>query len=447
MSTPSSNTKPSPNLAIIGGGIAGLTLEIALLKHAPALPVTLYESASAFGEIGAGVGFEPVMVRTMGLIDSRIVDAYVKCSRGNAPTDPPIWMRMRVGDQRWLMSGRGDGIGLDRLEKENIGLDEEVFNIPSRGKGPRGGVHRARFLEELVKLIPAGIAQFRKRLVDITEAADGSGNAVLHFADGTTATHSAVLGCDGIKSKSRSAVLGDPDATAAVFSGKYAYRGLIPMTKAVEIMGPIVPKSAQMYLGYHGHLLTFPIANGTIMNVVAFSSRSEWVEKDWVVKTPREEMLDDFKHWGATVQSIMEHLQKPDIWALFDHPPASTYYRTNPLICLAGDAAHASTPHQGAGAGMCIEDAYILSQLLSKCQCKGDISRAFAAYDLVRRPRSQKLVKTSREAGMLWEFEGENVGDDLRALQQNAQQRMAWIWDYDISEDLERATRAMAGSA
>ena len=42
-------------------------------------------------------------------------------------------------------------------------------------KGPRGGVHRAHFLDELVKLVPDGIAQFQKRLQDVTEAEDGSG--------------------------------------------------------------------------------------------------------------------------------------------------------------------------------------------------------------------------------------------------------------------------------
>lgn len=38
------------------------------------------------------------------------------------------------------------------------------------------------------------------------------------------------------------------------------------MNKAVEIMGSEEAKTPQMYVGYHGHVLTFPIANGTIMN-------------------------------------------------------------------------------------------------------------------------------------------------------------------------------------
>lgn len=91
-----------------------------------------------------------------------------------------------------------------------------------------------------------------------------------------------------------------------------------------------------------------------------------------------------------------------------------------------------------------MEDVYILSQLLPTCQSKDHIAKAFNAYDTVRRPRTQKLVKTSKEAGMLWDFEGEGVGDDLEALERNAKARMDWIWDYNILEDARRA-RAFYG--
>lgn len=178
--------------------------------------------------------------------------------------------------------------------------------------------------------------------------------------------------------------------------------------------------------------------------VVGFSSRPTWDDPNWVVSTSHDEMFEDYKHWSPAVRAIMESLQKPDIWALFNHPPAPTYYMSKPLVCLVGDAAHASTPHQGAGAGMCIEDAFILSELLSQSNTKSDLQKAFCAYDAVRRPRTQKLVKTSREAGMLWDFEGEGVGDDLEALERNATTRMSWVWDYEIRDDLEMAKGIMA---
>lgn len=93
---------------------------------------------------------------------------------------------------------------------------------------------------------------------------------------------------------------------------------------------------------------------------------------------------------------------------------------------------------------MCIEDVYILSGLLSECKSKADIRKAFKAYDAIRRPRSQKLVQTSKEAGELWEFESFHVRDDLEALERNAVNRMDWIWDHDITQDLSRAKSMMA---
>jgi salicylate hydroxylase len=114
-----SSQPPPPSIAITGGGIASLTLTIALLTKCPHLRLTLYKSASAFGEIGAGVGFQPVMVRTMGMIDPRIVTAFEKCSRGNAKTDPPRWFTVRVGDA-WKRDMGGKAV------------EEEVFVIPAR---------------------------------------------------------------------------------------------------------------------------------------------------------------------------------------------------------------------------------------------------------------------------------------------------------------------------
>lgn len=245
--TAAQSPEDAPSLAVVGGGIAGVLLTIALLKHCPQCQVTLYESASAFGEIGAGVGFQPVMVRTMALIDPRIAAAFEKCIQGNEEMDPPTWFTVRLGDTR----------------KKGVVVGEELFKIPSRS-GPRGGVHRAHFLAELVKLIPDGVAKFGKRAVDVKSAENG--DAVLQFADGSTAQHTAVFGCDGIKSRIRPIVLADSDPAPAVFSGKYAYRGLVPMKTALEILGDDEPKTPQLHLGYHGHVLTFPIANGKILN-------------------------------------------------------------------------------------------------------------------------------------------------------------------------------------
>lgn len=72
----------------------------------------------------------------------------------------------------------------------------------------------------------------------------------------------------------------------AQFTGKYAYRGLIPMEKAVNALGDGLARNSQMYLGYHGHVLTFPIEKGETMNVVAFKTKEDgkWEDEKWVLR-------------------------------------------------------------------------------------------------------------------------------------------------------------------
>ncbi|KAH3958683.1 hypothetical protein HBH70_206080 [Parastagonospora nodorum] len=428
----SADTQKKPfNLAIVGGGISGLTLAITLLEHG--VDLTIYEAAPHFGEIGAGVALGPNAGRAMEGMSPKILEAFLKCKTGNK-SKHDAWFTIRVGDER-----RADKDGFVRPGKK---VGDALFDVPLSGGGGRGGIYRAQFLDEMVKSVPEGVAKFDKRMVDLTDAEDGSGDMVIHFADGSKAQHNAVIGCDGIKSKARTWLVGkDHPAKDAFFSGKYAYRGLIPMDQAIEMLGEEVATNSQMFLGYHGHLLTFPVQNGKTMNVVAFSSRETWDDEKWVVSTSKEEMEADFAGWGEHVQRIVRAMQKPDIWALFMHPPCETY--TKGRVCLLGDAAHATTPHQGAGAGMCIEDSFIMASLIKEAKSIEDVLRAFHAFDQVRRGRTQKNVLTSKEGGLMYEFELEGHGDDLDKIEEAYLNRMQWIWNIDLDAQLREAKEIM----
>lgn len=94
-------------------------------------------------------------------------------------------------------------------------------------------VHRAHFLDELVKGVPAQRAHFNKRLQNLEE---NERNVTLHFKDGTTATADVVFGADGIHSTVREYLVG-AEAAKPVFSGAVIYRGLVPIDTAIEVLG------------------------------------------------------------------------------------------------------------------------------------------------------------------------------------------------------------------
>jgi salicylate hydroxylase len=290
--------------------------------------------------------------------------------------------------------------------------------------------------------VPKECATFGKHVEALKQLENGQ--VQMKFKDGSTAEADAVIGCDGIKSQVRILLLGEKHPAArAQFSGKYAYRGLIPMEKAVGLLGDELARNSQMYLGYHGHVLTFPIERGKTMNVVAFktSKSGKWQDERWVVPMKREDMERDFEDWGKDVKSVLSLMEKTDLWALFDHPPAETYYQGR--ICLLGDAAHASTPHQGAGAGMALEDAYLLSSLLGQVQSADEIEDAFRVYDVTRRPRTLRLVTTSRKGGETYDLENKDVGHDEQKLKRDLEERQRWIWNHDLESDMAEATEMM----
>ena len=248
MASPSEFTQPPSkpfNIAIVGGGIAGLTLTLALLKQR--IPVTLYESAPQFGEIGAGVSFGPNALHAMSLISPYVYEGFERVATHNQwPSKKEVWFDFRY---RESCGGR-----------RKVG--EKIYTLKV-GSG-NTSVHRAHFVNEMVKLLPDGIALFNKRLIDFVQDDNG---VVLKFQDGTEARHDALVGTDGIKSRVRIAMLGEENPAAkAVFSGKIAYRGLIPMDKAVKLLGEEYAKNSQMYLGLQGHVLTFCIEKGKTMN-------------------------------------------------------------------------------------------------------------------------------------------------------------------------------------
>jgi salicylate hydroxylase len=78
------------------------------------------------------------------------------------------------------------------------------------------------------------------------------------------------------------------------------------MDKAKEALGDYLAGNSQMYLGPEGHILTYPIDHGKVMNVIAFKNLdTEWEHEAWVLKNKGAEMKRDYEGWGEPVQAIL----------------------------------------------------------------------------------------------------------------------------------------------
>ena len=303
-------------------------------------------------------------------------------------------------------------------------------------RGGRNSVHRARFVEELARLIPKERVVFNRTLVDMTQDIQG---VQVTFQDGALVSHTAVIACDGVKSVSRGLLLGkDHPNVAPVFSGEYAYRGLIPRTAADSIFGHDMLSNGNMFCGKDAYVLLYPVDGGKLINLITVHRKKDmkWDDEEWVVPVSKQTLLDDYQGWGSGVRQMLDMIKDPSRWALFDVPSLPTFCAGR--IVLIGDAAHASTPNAGAGASMAFEDVYILSTLLSELDELGTIEEIFQAFDAVRRPRTQRQVVTAREVMEYSGFFHEGDGDDLEKLKENVRSRY-WMWDIDLPGEVERA--------
>ncbi|EAW07080.1 FAD binding domain protein, partial [Aspergillus clavatus NRRL 1] len=374
-------SKAALDVAIMGGGIVGLILALGLLRRG--FTVKVYEQAQEFHEIGAGVAFTANAQRCMELLDPRILESMKRVANKN-PNDYYQYV---------------DGYN-HRTDDPTDTREELLFKIYAGDVG-FDGCHRAHFLAELVKLLPPGVVEFRKRFDSYLDRGDDQ-KLLLQFCDGTTAEADLAVGCDGIKSRVRQKMFGEENpASYAHYTHKVAYRGLIPMDAAVAALGQDRAFNQCMHMGPKAHVLNFPVAMHTMMNVVAFvHDPNDWsIEGKMDVPASRDEVVAAFTDWSPAVRGMIDLL--PDQltkWAIFDTYDYPAPFYALGRVCLAGDAAHASSPHHGAGAGFGVEDALVLSTLLEEAVAtlRGrDTHRAAAvtaslqAYSEARHERSQ----------------------------------------------------------
>ncbi|CDO72514.1 hypothetical protein BN946_scf184980.g55 [Trametes cinnabarina] len=408
-------------VAICGGGIGGLTLAVALSRY-PDIRVDVYEAAAQFKEIGAGV---MMWQRTWEILKL-------------------LGLGKEFGDIAHASPDSSPGVGFDyrKSDQPEEGFRFYLFQVPY------GCIrfHRAQFLDVLVDHLPAGVAHFGRRLTFYNTAQTTSQTSgrrdseiTLYFADGATATCDLLVGCDGIKSVIRKKMLedlvnkhgGSPtllEHIEPIWSGTIAYRGLIPVSRLKT--GGKEHRTIQTPMM---HVVSYGISRGSIVNVVAMASQPHLYgttyDGPWVRDCDRDELLQCFTGWEPEVEEMLQCIEKPTKWALYELKPLPVYVQGR--IALLGDA--------GAGAGQAIEDAFILAEILGHPSTTlSTLSQTLSAYEAVRLPMANHILKGSRESGTMYEFNGP-YGDDFARLGPQIGKQWDWVWMTTPQEEREKA--------
>src|ERR1700729_3421548 len=345
-------------VAIIGGGIGGLTAANALSRAG--IEVAVYEAAAELKEIGAGVALHPNAMKVLHAIG---VEDNVRKVAGRSQ-----WQVVRPWKTGRLIP--------------KTSRQQQAASFGTEG----ATVHRADLLDVLAEALPPGIVTLGKRCTQVRPDGDV---AVARFADGTQIEADIIVGADGIHSPVRASLFG-PDAPR--FTGKVCYRSVV-RTEAVRGTRP--PTEGAQWLGPHGTIVLYPLRGEELINVVCHYDDDGYRHESWIAECSREEVLERYAGWHESLLRLFAAADTWYKWALYDRDPVPQWTRGR--VTVLGDAAHPMLPYLGQGACQAIEDGVVLAAALAAEP--DDPVAALLLYERSRRPRASQVVLASRARG------------------------------------------------
>ena len=162
-------------------------------------------------------------------------------------------------------------------------------------------------------------------------------------------------------------------------------------------------------------------------------------------------LRDRFKDFNPAIRIILAEASSCWKWRLAESATLPSWTSENGKVALLGDSCHAMVPFAGQGAAQCIEDAAVLSELLSQTSSAEDIPRLTKKYEELRRPRVESVREYARRNG-----EGYTLSDGAEQkrrdeILQSSARRAAekggkvpfgdakfskWLDDYDAVKDV-----------
>jgi len=377
-------------VAIVGGGIGGLSVANAMLRRQ--IDVTVWEQTDLLGDTGTGLSLFPNGRRQL--------------------------ERMQLGDALAEVGAKiGVGSAYHRMDGTFV---SQIVTADSSGWNGLYGMHRADLLRVLATALPSTAIRRGHRCIAFEQNA---AFATVKFATGESETADVVIAADGIQSSLQKYVV---EPLPPEYSGSRAYRGLIPSDRLPEW-----PKEVHLvWMGDGKHFMVYPVRGGRLLNYVGFvPTRTETIES-WSATGDRDELAASFAGWDARVVNLLERVETCFWWGLYDRKPLRSW--TKGRLALLGDAAHAMLPHVGQGANQAIEDGVALAVFLEG-RDGAEIPDVLQRYETFRRERTDVVQAEARKQGLRYDSRSGSLVQRDQEIEKSASFRR-WLFDYDVEQ-------------
>jgi 5-methylphenazine-1-carboxylate 1-monooxygenase len=354
-------------IAIVGGGICGLSL--ALNLRARGIACRVYEAAPEVKELGVGITLLPHAMRELSAL------------------------------------GLGDELlrtGIENAESCFFNRFGQLIYKEPRGKAagyqhPEVGIHRARLHMALYRAVQKRAGKDCVVTNHLCTGVEQDERGVRLLFKETTSGEALppipadiVIACDGVNSALRRELVGD----SVVFTGINTWRG-------VTVHKPILTGRSYLRIGsiLTGKIVIYPIANyedgSQLINWTTELTRDTTEMNDWNKPGDIADFISLYESWRFDWLDVPEMIRKSDVvleYPMVDKDPLPRW--TFGRVTLAGDAAHPMYPRGSNGSAQSVIDARVLADCLAK---GGDPRDALQAYEAARRDATGKVVRTNRE--------------------------------------------------
>lgn len=347
---------------IIGCGIAGLTLAIALQKCN--IESTIYESQeSPADHIGLFFYLGPNGVNVL-----KTLEIEEKIRENGYSCNTSIFKNHNGN----LIAKVNEDEYKKKYGTASIVIKREILQKTIREQAELRGI----------KIL------WGKKLQNITTT---NNIVTAHFEDGSDVSGDCVIGCDGIHSRVREIII--PDGPVPKYFGHVAAGAITPNhTKQPR-------NELTFHFGKKAYMIYFVISENEVMwgahldvNEKSLPGLKAVPPEQW-----RQRVSDLYDKDASYINDFIRNEDNITRVPLYDIEFLPTWHKG--LVCLVGDSAHATTPHAGQGASMAMESAITLAKCLRDIP---DIQDAFVRYQQLRKSRVEKMIAMGRRTGKMF---------------------------------------------